>query len=87
MKSTGTFYGLVGVAARTGGLFAALAVVVAGSFRGVEGWALFFRTATVFLVVTIALNVLGFVAVRSLLSAVVAGREERKEPAGVKRTR
>lgn len=91
MKGHATVYDLVGRVARIGGLGAALAVIVAGAFRGVTGWALAVRVATAFVVVTVVLNLLGFVTVRSLLAGVVAGgaapRKEagRKESIGPKR--
>jgi hypothetical protein len=80
-------YGLVATASRVGGLGAALAVLVIGSFRGISGWALFSRVALVFLFVSIVLNVAGLVMLRSFLTAVVADQDTRKDAVGPKRGR
>jgi len=86
VKTHTTIYGLVGHVSRVGALVAAALVVVAGSFRGVSGWALALRVGIAFAVVAIVLNLLGYVMIRSLLSAVVASEGDRKrETSGSKR--
>ena len=79
-------YSLVGRLARVGGLVAAALVVVAGSFRGVSGWALAARVAVTFAVVALVLNMLGYVVVRSLLTAVaISERDRKRDASGPKR--
>ncbi|MFN0150864.1 MAG: hypothetical protein ACKVU1_09195 [bacterium] len=84
MKPRSTIYGLVGTVAKLAGLAGATLVLLIGSFQGVSGQALFVRVGLAFLIVTIVFNLIGFVTVRSLLTAIVSENEERKETTDAK---
>jgi len=85
MKRRATLYGLVGTIAKLAGLAGATLVLLIGSFQGVSGQALLVRVGLAFLIVTIVFNFVGFVTVRSLLTAIVSESEERKGTTDSKR--
>lgn len=85
MKQHTTLYGLVGVVANIGGLVSAGLVLVISSFQGVGGQALAIRVGLAFLVVTVVFHLVGFITVRSLLTAIVSDSEARKSMADSKR--
>ncbi len=85
MKRRATLYGLIGTIAKLAGLAGATLVLLIGSFQGVSGQALVVRVGLAFLIVTIVFNLIGFVTVRSLLTAIVSENEERKGTTDAKR--
>lgn len=85
MKPRATLYGLVGVIANIGGLVSAGVVLVVSSFQGVGGQALTVRVGLAFLVVTVVFHLVGFVTVRSLLTAIVSDSEARRGVGDMKR--